>query len=124
MGNKDILNNNFNNPKKNDNTEKNNQFMGKKMKYQNSLMVNICDIELLGKNIRHDEVNMDISPKFFNERIKEQEVNELLTNCSIANLIGEKIVETALNLGLAKKESVKIISGVPFLMIFKFQGSY
>ena len=94
------------------------------MRYQNSLMVNICDIELIGKNIRQDVMNIDISTKFFSEQIKEKEVKELLTNCSIANLIGEKIVEIALSLGLAKKESVKIISDVPFLMIFKFQGNY
>ncbi|MGD1835282.1 MAG: DUF424 family protein [Nitrososphaeraceae archaeon] len=118
------MNNRFNNFEKKSNTENNDQFIARKMKYQNSLMINICDIELLGKNINENNVNINISPKFFNERINKQEIKELLTNCSIANLIGVKIVEMALKSGLAKKESVKIISDVPFLMIFKFQENY
>ena len=118
------MNNRFNNFEKKVNTENNDQFIARKMKYQNSLMINICDIELLGKNISENNVNINISPKFFNERIKKQEIKELLTNCSIANLIGVKTVEMALKSGLAKKESVKIISDVPFLMIFKFQKNY
>jgi hypothetical protein len=39
-------------------------------------------------------------------------------------LVGKNIVDLALSLNLAKKNSVKTIEGVPFLMIFKFKGIY
>jgi hypothetical protein len=39
-------------------------------------------------------------------------------------LVGEKIVRQAIRLRLAKEASIKRISGVPFLMIYKFQYAY
>ncbi|MFL6507034.1 MAG: DUF424 family protein, partial [Nitrososphaeraceae archaeon] len=49
---------------------------------------------------------------------------ELLRRCSIANLVGERIVSEAIRLNFAKERSIRRISGVPFLMIFKFQHKY
>ena len=56
--------------------------------------------------------------------MSEEEIQYLLKKCSIANLIGERVIKKTLKLGLAKKESVKVISNTPFLMIYTFQGNY
>ena len=100
------------------------KFCIRKMNYQGSLMINICDEELVGKNIESDSLNIDITNDFFNEVANENEITSLLKKCSIANLIGRRVVDKTLSLGLAKKESIKIVSDVPFLMIFKFQQNY
>jgi uncharacterized protein len=102
----------------------NHKFCMRKMNYQGSLMLNICDEDLLGKNIVSDSLNINITSDFFNEIVSENDINRLLTRCSIANLIGRRVVEKTLSLGLAKKDSIKTISGIPFLMIFKFQQNY
>jgi hypothetical protein len=94
------------------------------MSYQGSLMINICDEELIGKNIESDTVNINITNEFFNEVVTENEIPSLLKRCSIANLIGRRIVDKTLSLGLAKKNSIKIVSDIPFLMIFKFRQNY
>ena len=96
----------------------------RKMNYQGSLMVNICDEELIGKNIESDTLNINITNEFFNEVANENEIISLLKRCSIANLIGRRVVDKTLSLGLAKKDSIKIVSDIPFLMIFKFQQNY
>lgn len=100
------------------------KFYMRKMNYQGSLMLNICDEELLGKNIESDTVNINITSEFFNETVNENDITILLKRCSIANLIGQRIVDKTLSLGLAKRNSIKIVSDIPFLMIFKFQQNY
>ena len=97
------------------------KFYVRKMHYRGSLMINICDEELIGTNIVSESLNINITKDFFNELItNEKEICSLLERCSIANLIGRRVVEKTLSLGLAKKDSIKIISDIPFLMIFKF----
>jgi uncharacterized protein len=99
-------------------------FYVRKMKYQGSLMINICDEELLGINIESDSLNINITSDFFNELANEKDISNLLKRCSIANLIGRRVVEKTLSLGLAKRDSIKIVSDIPFLMIFKFNNNY
>ena len=100
------------------------KFYVRKMHYQGALMINICDEELIGTSIVSESLNINITKDFFNEIItNEQEICSLLKRCSIANLIGRRVVEKTLSLGLAKKDSIKIVSDIPFLMIFKFYQS-
>ena len=99
-------------------------FYVRKMHYQGSLMINICDEELLGTNIVSESLNINITKDFFNELTNEKEICSLLKRCSIANLIGRRVIEKTLSLGLAKRDSIKIVSDIPFLMIFKFYQNY
>lgn len=100
------------------------KFYIRKMHYQGSLMINICDEELLGTNIVSESLNINITKDFFNELTNEEEICNLLKKCSIANLIGTRVIEKTLSLGLAKRDSIKFISEIPFLMIFKFYKNY
>jgi uncharacterized protein len=96
-------------------------FAARMTKYRDSLMINICDADLVGKTLRQGDIVISLSQDYFQEQIiGEETAAELLIKCSIANLVGEKIVARALSMRLAKDVSVKRICGVPFLMIFKF----
>lgn len=96
-------------------------FAARVTKYSDSLMVGICDADLVGKTLDIGDAKLSLSPDYFQERmIEESKAVDLLTQCSIANLVGEKIVTMALSMGLAKEVSVKRICDIPFLMIFKF----
>lgn len=97
----------------------------RKIKYQETQMINICDLNLIGKEINQGDFNISISKDYFySEEITKEEAIKVLKSSSIINLVGKDIVELALSLNLAKKNSVKIIENVPFLMIFKFSGMY
>jgi uncharacterized protein len=85
-------------------------------------MIDICDLELIGSKLEQDGLAIDITESYFKQQvIAQQEAGDLLKKCSIANLVGNKIVGQALSMKMAKEASVRRISGVPFLMIFKFQ---
>ncbi|HET6730036.1 MAG TPA: DUF424 family protein [Nitrososphaeraceae archaeon] len=89
--------------------------------YSDSLMISICDANLVGRTLRQGQTVISLSSDYFQEQIiGEDRATELLKKCSIANIVGEKIVDRALSMKLAKEVSVKRICGVPFLMIFKF----
>lgn len=89
--------------------------------YSDSLMISICDANLVGRTLRQGQTVISLSSDYFQEQIiGEDRATELLKKCSIANIVGEKIVDRALSMELAKEVSVKRICGVPFLMIFKF----
>ena len=105
-------------------SDSNLKFYVRKMHYQGSLMINICDEELIGTNIVSESLNINITNDFFNELTSEKEICNLLKRCSIANLIGRRVVEKTLSLGLANRDSIKIVSDIPFLMIFKFYNNY
>ena len=87
-------------------------------------MINICDEELLGKRISNGSLNMDIRQEFFIEVMDEKQIRDLLHKSSIANLIGNRVIQRTLDWKLAKKESIKTISNIPFLMIYKFTKDY
>ena len=90
--------------------------------YQGSLMIDICDLELVGSKLEQDGLALDLAESYFKQQVITPEyAGDLLNKCAIANLVGDKIVGQALSMKLAREISVKRISGVPFLMIFKFQ---
>jgi hypothetical protein len=100
-------------------------FALRKIKYQETIMINICDIELVGKEINKGDFVIDISKNYFlEEEIDEEEAIILLKSSSVLNLVGDKIVNLALKLKLAKENSVKVIENIPFLMVFRFVGNY
>ncbi|MDQ3971560.1 MAG: DUF424 domain-containing protein [Thermoproteota archaeon] len=97
----------------------------RKIKYQETQMINICDLNLIGKEINQGDFSISISKDYFySEEITEEDAIKVLKSSSIINLVGKDIVDLALSLNLAKRNSVKIIENVPFLMIFKFSGMY
>ena len=96
------------------------QFSAKVTDYQKNLMVNICDIDILGKNIVQDKLNMNISKSYYGEKIIEhEEAKSLLKNASIINMAGKSTVSLSLDLGVGSENGVKTIGGVPFLIVFK-----
>ncbi|MFB5616820.1 MAG: DUF424 domain-containing protein [Nitrosopumilus sp.] len=96
------------------------QFSIKTTDYQKNLMLNICDAELLGKNIVENELNMKISESYYGEKLVEhEEARTLLKNASIINMVGKETISLSLELGVGTESGVKKIGGVPFLIVFK-----
>ncbi|HEU4604944.1 MAG TPA: DUF424 family protein [Nitrososphaera sp.] len=91
-------------------------------RYQGTIMVNICDLDLIGRKLEQDGLVINLTMEYYQQEVIEQPyAQDLLLKCGIANLVGDRIIKQALDLRLAKEASVRKISGVPFLMIYKFQ---
>lgn len=85
-------------------------------------MIDICDLELIGKSLEQNGLVINLTKEYYQQEIIEQSrAEELLQKCSIANLVGDRIVGHAISMKMAKEVSIRRISGVPFLMIYKFQ---
>ena len=96
------------------------QFSVRISDYQKNMMLNICDAELLGKNIIQDELNMHISESYYGEKLVEkEEAKQLLKSSSIINMVGKETISLSLELGIGSENGVKTISDVPFLIVFK-----
>ena len=95
------------------------QFSVRTTNYQQQSMLNICDATLLGKKIIEGDLTMHISENYYGERfVEKDEAESLLNNSSIINLAGKETVSLALKLGIGSENAVKIVSDVPFLIIF------
>ena len=96
------------------------QFSAKVSNYQSNRMLNICDADLLGKDIAEGDLNMHISEGFYGEKLVDRKAAEvLLRESSIINMVGKETVSMSLNLGIGSENGIKVISGVPFLIVFK-----
>jgi hypothetical protein len=95
------------------------------VKYKNSLMVNVCDLNLIDKQINHGEITINMKKNYWMDKIAdESEIEIFLKKSSISNLAGEDTINKAIEMNLAKRDSVKYLSDVPFLMIYRFTQSY
>ena len=89
-------------------------------KYQNDLMLNICDAPLLGKKLVEKKLKMHISESYYGERLVEKEEAEnLLKQCASINMVGKETISLSVSLGIGSQNGVKEIDGVPFLIVFK-----
>ena len=96
------------------------QFSIKLTNYQKNPMLNICDAELLGKDISENDLKLSISKSFYGEKlVNKKEAEDLLKTCSVINMVGKETISLSTSLGIGSENGVKKIDGVPFLIVFK-----
>ncbi|MFL6525766.1 MAG: DUF424 domain-containing protein [Nitrososphaera sp.] len=97
-------------------------YAARTVRYQGSMMVDICDIDLIGTRLEQDGLVVHLAKEYYQrEVIEETHARELLQKCDIANLVGNRIIKQAIEMKLAKEVSIRIIADIPFLMIYKFR---
>ena len=88
--------------------------------YQKNQMLNICDADLVGKDIQENELKMNISKSYYGEKLVDRaEAQNLLQNSSIINMVGKETISLSISLGIGSENGVKKIDGIPFLIVFK-----
>ncbi|MGI0058405.1 MAG: DUF424 domain-containing protein [Nitrosotalea sp.] len=96
-------------------------FAVKVVNQRGNRMLNICDVELVGRTVRKSDLEVNITKSYYGERvIDEKEAESLLQTSSIINMVGKKIIDLSIKLGIGSAKGVKEIEGIPFLIIFKF----
>ena len=89
--------------------------------WKDTTLINICDADLIGKTLSEGKLKMHISRDYFGGQIVDSsDALRLMKDSSIINLAGKRAVEIALANKLAAEQAVRLIEGVPFLMIYKF----
>lgn len=88
--------------------------------YNNNPMLNICDADLLGRELVEGKLSLRIKPSYYGERIVNRtEAESLLKSSPIINMAGEETVSLSTKLGIGSRNGVRSISGVPFLIVFR-----
>ena len=95
------------------------QFSVRISDYQKNTMLNMCDAELIGKEVVDGELKININESYYGTQIIDKdEAMSLLKSASILNLVGKETISLATEFGIGSKDGVKIISDIPFLIIF------
>ncbi len=98
-------------------------YIARLIKRDRTLMVNICDEELLGKTVKDNKLEMRISSDYFGEdNVNLEEALKMIRKSQVANLAGTRIVEQTLQANLASRLAVKKVGSTSFLLIYKFQS--
>ena len=83
-------------------------------------MLNICDADLLGRTLKRDNFSLKISQEYYAEKVVEkEEAKDLLKGSSNINMVGKEIISLSIDLGIGSQDGVKVIDGIPFLIVFK-----
>jgi len=95
-------------------------FSTKVISASGNLMLNICDPELIDKTFHDKNIKIKINPNYYAERdVDEHEAKNLLEKCNSINMVGEKTISLATSLGIGSEKSIRLIEGIPFLLVFK-----
>ena len=95
------------------------QFSVRISDYQKNTMVNMCDAELLGKDVVDGELKIHISESYYGKQLVDKDkAISFLKSASILNLVGKETISLAIDLGIGSESGIKIISDIPFLIIF------
>ena len=95
------------------------QFSVRVSDYQKNTMVNMCDAELIGKDVVDGELKIHISESYYGKQfVDKDEAISFLKSASIMNLVGKETISLAIDLGIGSESGIKILSDIPFLIIF------
>ena len=95
------------------------QFSVRISDYQKNTMVNMCDAELLGNDVVDGELKIHINENYYGKQLVDKdEAISFLKSASMINLVGKDTISLAIDLGLGSESGIKIISDIPFLIIF------
>ncbi len=83
-------------------------------------VVAVCDRELLNTTITHGDITIRISESFYGSRqAGEEEVRTILETASNANLIGERCVALAVEMGFVERSGCIMLGTVPHAQVFR-----
>lgn len=78
------------------------------------VLVAACDTDLLDKTFEEKEICLTITKEFYDDlRGDEELLKKYLARATIANLVGPRVINCTLKLGLIAKENILKIDGVP-----------
>lgn len=95
-------------------------FSAKITGYNGRDMLNICDADLLGRDLVEGDLSVRIRPSYYGGHMMgRREAEDALKSSPIINMAGEKIVSLSTSLGVGTRGGVRTVSGVPFLIVLK-----
>ena len=84
------------------------------------LLLAAADKDILGKELRGEGLKLEVCRDFYEgEDASEELLLNRLSMCTVANLVGEETVGTALRAGYLHEDCILRIAGVPHAQLAK-----
>jgi hypothetical protein len=81
---------------------------------KDNVIIACCDEKLLNQVFRDGNLKIEISHQFFGGKLINLEAAiEVLKKASFFNIVGENVIEKAINCNLLPRNGVRLINGVP-----------
>jgi len=79
-----------------------------------------CDDDVLGRTLQDGDINLEVKESFYGgQKIEIERLKKEFKRSTIANLVGEKVVNSAIEAGFGREEDLMIIEGIPHLQIVR-----
>ncbi|MFZ2456981.1 MAG: DUF424 family protein [Candidatus Altiarchaeia archaeon] len=79
----------------------------------NEVLVAVCDKDILGKTFFEGELQLEVKASFYHRGVASlAELEKVLSGATIANLAGNRVVDSAICAGYVEKENVLVIGGI------------
>jgi hypothetical protein len=92
----------------------------KEYKSDSGLLVAVCDKDLIGKSFEEGGLTLKISERFYKgEEVAEDAVISSLHQATVANLVGKRAIQCAIDNDFIEEASVIFIDGVPHAQMVK-----
>jgi hypothetical protein len=86
----------------------------------NTVLLAICDAEILGKTLREGKMVFHVKEEFYKgARVSIEEAIAIVENSTIVNMIGKNVVQRAIEKGYVHPEAVLTLEGIPHAQIVK-----
>jgi Uncharacterized conserved protein, COG2412 len=87
---------------------------------QGEILLAAADSELIDQDLREGKLHLKIIPQFYGEtRVSEETFLSSMAICTIANLVGKRVVRIAIENEFIDPENVIYIDGVPHAQFAK-----
>ncbi len=91
-------------------------------RFETDVLLAATDAELIGRSLSRGEVEIHITEQFYGtEEADQGELRELLGRCTVANLMGERCVTLASELGFVESENVVELEDVPHAQVARMK---
>ncbi len=86
------------------------------------IVVAICDSELVGRYFEEGMFQLDVKESFYKgQEAEEEEMAKIIKRMSVEdstfNIVGDKSISLAIELGLIPEEGIQRIQNIPFAMV-------
>jgi hypothetical protein len=89
-------------------------------KWGHHVLLAACDADLLGRVLREGKIVFEVREDFYKgSKISVDEAIGLMEKSTVVNMVGNCIVQKAIEKGLIHPEAVLNISGIPHAQIVK-----
>ncbi|MCL7412801.1 MAG: DUF424 family protein [ANME-2 cluster archaeon] len=84
-----------------------------------SLLVTVCDRELIGKTLKSNGLKLEIDEEFYKGELADAvQVQTALQEATTANIVGKRSIDNAIQCGAIDSSCLIYIDGVPHAQMY------